>query len=78
MKKDAATVWENGFPYDVLEEMGITPNSNMKMIHDAALQIPKDRKAAVKPAFRELQEIPRRLMVDFFLYLGSVNPKEID
>lgn len=79
MCKDKATVWEKGFPYDVLAEMGITPESSMKTIRDAAVsRLPKEpeRKMATRAALRELGEIPKRLIVDFFLYQRPVHAQD--
>jgi hypothetical protein len=79
MRKDNITAWEKGFPYDVLAEAGITPESSMKTIRDAAIfRFPKEpeRKTAAREALRELEEIPKRLVVDFFLYQGPVQAQE--
>jgi len=76
MRKDAAITWNNGFPYDVLAEADITPASSMKTIRDALFRIPKERRAAARQAIRQVDEISKRLVVDFFLYQGTVRPQE--
>ncbi|MEW6733848.1 MAG: hypothetical protein AB1489_21155, partial [Acidobacteriota bacterium] len=71
MIKDPLTQWENDlFPYDALATVGITPQSSMKAVLEAAgdlieggLWSPDKR-----IAWDELRTVERRLWVDLFMY----------
>jgi hypothetical protein len=78
LSKDVNLRWKDGFPYDVLAEFGITPFSTIAEIQDAEYSIPGDRSADTRAAVFELERAENRLVVDFFLYLGSVSPQTLD
>lgn len=75
MLKDAYLVWDHEFPYDVLEEAGVTPNSSMREVRDADdYFIFVHKVGETRQAMSELEEIGKRLFVDFFLYQTLVEP----
>lgn len=76
MRRDRNLSWDNGFPYDVLSEFGISPFSNMRTVQDVEFAIPPDRIAETRNAVAALDEVRNRLFVDFFLYWGPVNAAE--
>ncbi len=77
--KDPAIQWDGLFPYDVLAEVGITPDSSMEAIREASFDLMAQGKMTpeARQAWDELRLIPRRLFVDFFLYPIDL-PAEID
>ena len=60
-------------PYSVLARVGIVPDSTLQVIQDAsyALMAQGDTNDAWREAWDELRIVPRRLIIDFFLY-GSL------
>ena len=70
MWKDPLTRWSGPFPYDVLKDVGITPESSLPEVLDALYAL-MERGAVdeeTRRAWDELRLLPRRLRVDFFLY----------
>lgn len=71
MIKDPDTTWDGPFPYDVLAEAGITPDSTQREVADEApftlmtsgLLTPRAQRA-----LDELRDPQRRLVADFLLY----------
>lgn len=75
MLKDIYLVWDHGFPYDILEEAGVTPASSMREVRDADDYFVSVHKVAeTRQAMSELEEMGKRLFVDFFLYQRLVEP----
>lgn len=71
MIKDPLMQWESDlFPYDAMVEAGITPESGMKQILEAAGDLIEKGlwSQQKRMAWDELRTIERRLWVDFFLY----------
>ena len=75
LSKDVDLSWNDGFPYDVLAEYGITPFSTISEVQDVEFSIPGDRTADTRNAVFELEEVENRLFVDFFLYRRIVSPQ---
>lgn len=75
MVKDPLMVWPGGFPYDLLAEAGITPQSSMQEVKDALYHFMKQ--GAVPPEIREawdqLRMVEKRLWVDMFLYPAGLS-----
>jgi hypothetical protein len=70
MRKHPLTEWEEGFPYDLLAQVGITPDSSMEEIRDDAYFILMEQglmTAQVRRALDTLRYPDRRLGVDFFM-----------
>jgi hypothetical protein len=75
MFKDADLVWDHEFPYDVLNEAGVTPDSSFREVRDADDYLTSVHKVPeTRQAMSELEEIGKRLFVDFFLYQTLVEP----
>ena len=68
---DPLTEWEDGFPYLVLEKVGITPSSNMAEVKEASFALMSLRQGMSpeqRLAWDALRFPESRLVVDFFLY----------
>jgi len=78
MYKDPWTRWEESvFPYDALEEAGITPDSSMRDVQESSFTL-IERGAwnqQQRVAWDELRLTRRRLWVDFLQHSGS--PEEV-
>jgi hypothetical protein len=74
MLKDPLTRWHGPFPYDVLERVGITPAASLRQVLDASFALMEQggMTPEARQAWDELRLVPRRLLVDFFLY--SLDP----
>ena len=67
--KDPLFQWDGPFPYDVLETVGITPDSTMQQVNDASFDLmDQGMTPEARAAWDELRLVRRRLAVDFFLY----------
>lgn len=66
---DPRAEWEDGFPYLVLEQVGITPASTMADVKNAGFDL---MSPGLSPEWRiawdALRFPERRLVIDFFLY----------
>lgn len=73
MIKEPLTQWDDGFPYDLLAPVGVTPDSSMQMVRDASFTLMAQN--AMTPAMRQawdtLRRPDRRLVVDFFMIHGE-------
>jgi hypothetical protein len=75
MRKDAYLTWDPEFPYDVVEEAGVTPDSSIREVRDADdYFVSVHMVGETRQAMSELEEIGKRLFVDFFLYQTLVEP----
>jgi len=76
MRKDPRTVWEGGFPYDVLASVGIGPESSMRSIRQASFTLMAS--GAMTPMARRAWDTLRnpasRLVIDFFMLADPVSP----
>lgn len=70
MIKDPSTAWPGSFPYDVLAEVGITPESSHTEVADAAFLLMTRRlmNPVTQKAWDELRDVRRRLLADALLY----------
>lgn len=70
MLKDPVTRWNGPFPYDVLGRAGITPAASLQEVLGASFTLMEQggMTAEERQAWDELRLLPRRLLVDFFLY----------
>lgn len=70
MWKDPLLNWPGGFPYDVLHEVSITPDSTMSEVLDASFELMAQGAMTeqARAAWDELRFVDRRQVVDFFLY----------
>jgi hypothetical protein len=79
---DPLTTWEDGFPYTVLAEVGITPQSSTTEVKAASYALMERGMTPQQRAAWDTLRFPeRRLVVDFFLYrtlpeLGVEDPTE--
>jgi hypothetical protein len=73
MYKDPLLRWSGRFPYEVLADAGITPESTMREILDASFDLMArgQMTAEARQAWDELRLVSRRLVVDFFLYTAD-------
>ena len=70
MIKDPLTAWPGPFPYDVLGEVGITPDSSHAEVGDASFVLMTRRlmNPVTQKAWDELRDVRRRLLADALLY----------
>lgn len=80
MIKDPDTVWEGGFPYDVLAAEGITPASTHQEIINLPFRLMREHRytRSVQLAHDELRQLHRRLVLDFLMYPGPEEPGPAD
>jgi hypothetical protein len=73
MLKDPLTKWEDGFPYDLLARVGITPGSTMREIREAsfALMLQGGMTPEIRKAWDALRRPEQRLVADFFMIHGQ-------
>jgi hypothetical protein len=76
MRKDPLTEWEEGFPYDLLAPVGVTPDSPMAVVREALflLMARGTVPAADRQAWEALRRPERRRVVDFFMLPGDAQP----
>ena len=70
MIEDPLTTWPGGFPYRVLADVGITPESTQADVEDAAFTLMTENlmNPTTQQAWRRLRDVPGRLLVDLVLY----------
>jgi len=70
MIRDPLTRWHGVFPYDALASAGITPMSTQTEVLDASYDLMAKglMTPEVRRAWDELRLLPKRLLVDLFLY----------
>lgn len=73
MYKQPGLIWEGDFPYNILAQAGITPNSTMREI-DAAMFFFMERggEEKVHQIINNMTKTRGRLFYDFFLYRMNV------
>ena len=74
MMKDPLTQWTGGaFPYDVLSEAGIGPESSISDVNSAAFDLIEGGSWSVQKRFAwdELRTVDNRLWVDFLMFPAS-------
>jgi hypothetical protein len=77
MFRDPDTTWPGGFPYAILAPAGVTPNSTRSQMMKAAFYFMQEGNLEeAEKALRAVRTPEERLVVDFFLYLGPVNPEQ--
>jgi hypothetical protein len=66
---DSLVTWEDGFPYLVLAEAGITPASSIADVKEASFTLmSRGMSPEQRAAWDALRFPERRLVIDFFLY----------
>lgn len=67
--KDPLTQWDGPFPYDVLDTVGVGPDSSMSEVRDASFDLmARGMTQEERAAYDELRLVKNRLVIDFFLY----------
>jgi hypothetical protein len=68
--EDPLMIWPGGLPYRVLADVGITPRSPQADIEEAAFTLMAEglMNPATQQAWRQLRDVPSRLLVDLLFY----------
>lgn len=75
MLQDPKAVWDDArFPYEVMAEVGITPDSSIRDVQNAYFQMIEKgmRSSDSRAAWDALKTIPERLWVDFLMHPLSI------
>lgn len=66
---DPDTIWEGGFPYDVLAFADVDPDTPIQRVMMSMATIQRaGKRAEAHLAWSQLSAVNKRLFVDFFLY----------